>query len=74
MKADKFVFGKDATPAWFDKECQMGRVKTNYDEDNNPISVRINSGLKIYDAIVGDTIIKSTSGLVVIHQTQKHKK
>lgn len=73
MKIEKFVFGKDKTPVWFDKECQIGRVKTNYDEDGKPISIRINSGLKIYDAIIGDTIIKSATGLVVVHQNQVEK-
>ena len=66
MNEQKFVFCKDNVPAWFNKQANQGRVKTIYDDNHNIVSAKIFSGVNIYEAFPGDTIINSKSGLVVV--------
>lgn len=66
MNEQKFVFCKEAVPAWFNKQANQGRVKITYDDDHNIVNAKIFSGVNIYDAFPGDTIINSKSGLIVI--------
>lgn len=66
MNEQKFVFCEETVPAWFNKQANQGRVKTIYDDNHNIVSAKIFSGVNIYEAFPGDTIINSKSGLVVI--------
>lgn len=65
---ETFIFGKDATPAWFDEAANMGRVRTFYDDDNKLVRARIKSGITEYVAEIGDSIMNTKSGLVVIKE------
>jgi len=63
---EQFIFGKEKAPVWFDEHAKKGRVKCIYDDDKKLVGARIFSGVNTYDAKVGDTIINSKSGLIVI--------
>lgn len=58
--------GKDF-PQWLVDETARGRAKAKRDEETNEIEcILIASGTKTYTAYVGDLIMKTKSGLVVV--------
>jgi hypothetical protein len=63
---ESFIFGEGKTPEWFNKEANAGRVKVMYDEDNQIIGCQIISGTKTYEAEIGDTILNTKYGLMVV--------
>jgi len=63
---ENFIFGTEKAPAWFDQEANAGRVKLLYDEDDQLVGARILSGMKTYEAKVGDSIMNTKYGLAVI--------
>lgn len=65
---EQFIFGKEKAPAWFDEQAKKGRVKCIYNDDKKLIGARIFSGVNEYNAKVGDVIINSKSGLIVIEK------
>lgn len=70
---EQFIFGKEKAPAWFDEQAKKGRVRVQYDDDKQITGARIFSGVNTYQAKVGDTIINSKSGLVVITKVSAGK-
>lgn len=65
-KAEAFAFGEEKIPDWFNDEAKKGRVRVFYDDEKNVSYANIISGSKTYKVNVGDTIIKSNSGLVAV--------
>lgn len=63
---ESFVLGEMKAPEWFNNEANKGRVKILRDEDNELIGAQILSGTKIYDAVVGDSILNTKYGLAVL--------
>lgn len=63
---ESFVLGEGKAPEWFNNEANAGRVKLIYDEDDQLIGAQILSGVKVYDALIGDSILNSKYGLAVI--------
>lgn len=71
--AEQFIFGKDKVPEWFNEHAKLGRVRLIYDDENKLMTgAKIFSGVTTYEAKVGDTIINSKSGLVVIAKPIKN--
>ena len=71
---EQFIFGKDKVPSWFDEQAKQGRVKLSYSEENKLlVGAKIFSGVSTYEAKVGDTIINSKSGLIVIAKANAEK-
>lgn len=65
-KVESYVLGEGKAPEWFNKEANAGRVKIIFDEDNELIGAQILSGTKVYDAVVGDSILNTKYGLAVL--------
>lgn len=63
---ESYVLGEGKAPEWFNKEANAGRVKLIYDEDDQLIGAQILSGMKVYDALIGDSIINTKYGLAVL--------
>lgn len=68
-----FILDVDDFPSWFVDEASKGRAKIKYDEENEIESVKILSGTKTYEAVPGDTIMKLSTGMVVIKQDKAKK-
>ena len=63
---ESFVFGEGKAPEWFNKESNAGRIKIIMDEDDVMQGVQILSGTKVYEAKIGDTILNTKHGLMVV--------
>lgn len=63
---ESFILGEMKAPEWFNEEANKGRVKLIFDEDNDLIGAQILSGTKIYDAVIGDSILNTKYGLAVL--------
>lgn len=61
-----FVFGEMKVPDWFNKEANSGRIKLIFDEEDQMVAAQILSGTKVYEAKVGDSILNTKYGIVVI--------
>ena len=70
---ETFIFGKEKTPDWFNKAANEGRVRVFYDEDNKMVRARIKSGINEYIAEIGDSIINTRTGLIVIKEDKAKK-
>lgn len=65
--------GKDF-PDWLINETSLGRAKVKRDEETNEIEgMTIISGTKTYLANVGDLIMKTKSGIVVVPKSEAKK-
>ncbi len=73
MKTETFVVGKDKFPDWFNQQAAMGRARTVRDDDGNIEYVVINNASGSYRAKVGDSVMKSKTGLLVIPQKTAQK-
>ena len=62
----RFVLGNGIIPGWIEQFSRNGRIKFEYDEDKNIISATIHSQTGVKKAIIGDTIVKANSGLIVV--------
>lgn len=73
MKVETYILGQGKAPQWLNDEAGKGRVKFIRDDEGNLLGAKIMSGTKVYDAKVGDSIIKSNSGLVAMPQDKAKK-
>ena len=73
MKADDFVVGKDKFPEWFNEQAAMGRVRTVRNDDGDIDYVIVNNASGSFRAKVGDSILKTKTGLIVIPQKTAQK-
>ena len=70
---EAFIFGKDKAPTWFEKSANEGRVRNFYDDDGKLIRARIKSGVKEYIAEIGDSVMNTKSGIIVIKEDKAKK-
>ena len=70
---ETYVLGNKMVPNWLNAEAAAGRVKMTYNEDGEIENAKVISGVKSYIANVGDTIMKTKSGLVVIGKEKAKK-
>lgn len=70
---EAFIFGKEKTPDWFNKAANEGRVRVFYDDDNKMVRARIKSGINEYTAEIGDSIMNTKFGFVVIKEDKAKK-
>lgn len=68
-----YVLGSRNVPDWVNSEAEAGRIKISYNDDAEIEYAKVASGNKEYNAKVGDTIVKSKSGLVVIPKDKAKK-
>ena len=61
----RFILG-DNIPIWIEQFSRNGRIKFHYDEELNLESATINSPTGVKKAYIGDTIVATGSGLIVI--------
>lgn len=73
MKNETFVVGKEKIPQWFNDQASIGRAKVNKDEDGELLNIIIYgpTGNKI--AKIGDSVMNTRSGLVVIPEEKAKK-
>ena len=63
----RFVLGNGVIPDWIESFSKTGRIKFEYDEEfKNIISATIHSPTGVKKAKIGDTIISTGSGLIVV--------
>lgn len=70
---ETFIIGKDKFPIWFNDEAMKGRAKVNRDDEGNILNVIIYGAAKNVVANVGDSIIRSKTGLLVIPKEKAKK-
>lgn len=70
---ETFVFGKDKVPAWFNDQANLGRIKIFYDDDMKVVRAKIMSGVNEYMAEIGDSIMNTKSGIIVIKEDKAKK-
>ena len=63
---ENYILGEGKVPDWFNAEANAGRIKLIYDEDDQMIGCQVLSGTKVYDAVIGDSIINTKYGVVVL--------
>ena len=68
-KNKRFVLGQ-MIPDWIESYSKTGRIKFEYDE-NNVISATIHSPTGVKKAKLGDTIVSTGSGLIVVPSLKK---
>lgn len=73
QKNKRFILGNGAIPDWIEPFSKAGRIKFHYDDEINLTSATIQSPTGIKNANVGDTIVKTNSGLIVIPKTNNAK-
>ena len=67
MGIKKVILSRSAKyPDWFTKECKLGKIKMNYDEDGELLNATVHTPVKIQTANIGDAIVKLRSGVHVI--------
>lgn len=71
-EVQKFIAG-EKTPEWFNQRASMGRAKKTYDEDGELTGILVTTATKTYEAKVGDTIMLTKSGMVVIPKEKAQK-
>lgn len=69
----RFVLGNGIIPDWIEPFSKAGRIKFNYDDENNVISATINSPTGVKKVNIGDTIAWASSGLIVITEKNNVK-
>lgn len=74
MEAKTFILGKDEVPQWFNDSAKQGRAKLVYDEDQvNLVGATIYTLTKVVSARIGDVIMLSRNGLMVIPKEKAAK-
>lgn len=75
MEAKTFVLGRDAIPEWFNESARQGRAKLVYDPDDQTdlIGAVIFAPTRTVNANLGDVIMKSRSGLMVVPKDKAAK-
>lgn len=63
---ENFILSNKKAPDWFNKEANAGRVKLLFNEDEEMIGAQIVSGTRTYEAKIGDTILNTKYGLMVL--------
>ena len=66
FKNKRFVLGDENIPIWIEQFSRNGRIKFVYDDELNLESATINSPTGVKKAYIGDTIVATGSGLIVI--------
>ena len=69
-KNKRFVLGQ-MIPDWIESYSKTGRIKFEYDDENNVISATIHSPTGVKKAKLGDTIVSTGSGLIVVPSLKK---
>lgn len=70
LKNNRFILG-DVIPDWIEQYSKAGRIKFEYDDESNVISATIHSPTGVKKAKLGDTIVSTGSGLIVIPNLKK---
>lgn len=75
MEVKSFVLGRDAVPEWFNESARQGRAKLVYDPDEQTelIGAVIFAPTKTINVKLGDTIMKSRTGLMVVPKDKAAK-
>lgn len=75
MEVKTFVLGKDAIPEWFNESARHGRAKLVYDPDDQTdlVGAVIFAPTKTVNANIGDMIMKSRTGLMVVPKDKAAK-
>ncbi len=80
MEVKKFVVGDGKFPEWFDEQALRGRAKINTDEFGELMGVTVFAPTKRMVAAVGDTVMLTRNGLMVVpkekagkYMPEKHK-
>lgn len=69
QKNKRFILGENI-PIWIEQFSKAGRIKFEYDEEfKNIISATIQSPTGPKKVNIGDTIVRASSGLIVIPKT-----
>lgn len=70
----RFVFSREKVPDWFDAQINKGRAKIEYDPDTQEVvGATLFTPTKTINAVVGDTIVISRSGMSVMPKVDEEE-
>lgn len=72
-KLEMFSVGKEKIPNWFNEEARKGRCKINKGDDDELINIVIYGPTGANVANIGDSIMKTKSGMLVIPEEKAKK-